>query len=54
MKGFNNMDNKNHILDMDATLLAKKIKNKEISSVEATSTYIEHIKEINPKLNCLV
>ncbi|MHC0036279.1 amidase [Pseudoneobacillus sp. C159] len=42
------------ILDMDATTLAKKIKSKEITSVEATNTYIEHIKRVNPTLNFLV
>ena len=42
------------ILEMDATLLAEKIRNREISSLEATETYIEHLQKINPVLNCLV
>lgn len=42
------------ILDLDATELAQKIRNREISSLEATEAYIKHIKEINPSINCLV
>ncbi|UAC48750.1 amidase [Bacillus aquiflavi] len=41
------------ILDMDESELAEAIKQKKISSFEATKTYIEHLKMMNPKLNCL-
>lgn len=43
-----------NVLDIDATTLAEKIARKEISSLEATNTYIEHLERINPSLNCLV
>lgn len=42
------------ILDMDATLLAGKIRDQQISSLEATNTYITHLEKINPQINCLV
>jgi fatty acid amide hydrolase 2 len=42
------------ILDMDATTLAQRIRSREITSVEATNTYIEHIKRVNPAINFLV
>lgn len=42
------------ILDMDATLLAEKIRTQEISSLEATNTYITHLEKVNPQINCLV
>lgn len=42
------------ILAMDATTLASKIANQEISSLYATKTYIEHLKKANSKINCLV
>lgn len=42
------------ILDMDATQLAQKIRNGEISSLAATNAYIEQIKRANPKTNALV
>lgn len=42
------------ILDFDATQLALKIKNGEISSLEATEEYIQHIKKINPFINAMV
>lgn len=42
------------VLDMDATTIAKKIRNKELSSLEVVNAYIEHIEKINPKLNCFV
>ena len=48
------LENTNSILDMDATGLAEKIRNSEITSLEATNTYIEHLQKINPQLNCLV
>ena len=35
-------------------MLAEKIRNVEITSLEATETYIEHLQKINPVLNCLV
>ena len=48
------MENSANILEMDATLMAEKIRSREISSAEATETYIEHLQKINPVLNCLV
>lgn len=42
------------ILDLDATSLAKKIKARELSSLEATQTYIEHLERANPKINALI
>lgn len=42
------------ILDLDASTLSEKIKGGEISSLTATETYIEHLKKVNAKLNCLV
>jgi fatty acid amide hydrolase 2 len=42
------------ILDMDATTLAKKLRTGEISSVQATTTYIQQMKRANPNLNFLV
>lgn len=42
------------ILDFDASTLAKMIAAKEITSREATETFIDHIKNINPKINFLV
>ncbi|PAV28774.1 amidase [Virgibacillus profundi] len=39
---------------MDATSIANSIKNKELTSIEATLAYIEHIKKINPTINALV
>jgi fatty acid amide hydrolase 2 len=42
------------ILDMDATTLAMKLRMGEISSVEATTTYIQQIRLTNPNLNFLV
>lgn len=42
------------LLRIDATTLAEKIKNQEITSTEAVRLYIEHIQKINPALNCFV
>ena len=42
------------ILDLDASELARMIANKEITSREATESYINHIKKVNPTLNFLV
>jgi fatty acid amide hydrolase 2 len=42
------------ILNMDATTLAKKIREGEITSTEAVETYIKHIQSINPSINALV
>ncbi|GAA0372037.1 amidase [Bacillus horti] len=42
------------ILDMDASTLAEKIKKREITSLEATETFIQHLKRINSTINCLV
>lgn len=43
-----------NILDMDATEIAQKILQNEISSLEATNTYITYLEKINPTINCLV
>ncbi|MFZ5596632.1 MAG: amidase [Bacillota bacterium] len=42
------------VLDMDASTLAIKIRSGEITSLDATSQYINHIKKVNPALNCVV
>ncbi|WP_405102688.1 amidase [Oceanobacillus sp. FSL H7-0719] len=39
---------------MDATALAEKLRKKEITSYEAVSTYIEHIRNVNPSINAVV
>ncbi|MEK4251454.1 amidase [Paenibacillus sp. FSL W7-1287] len=41
------------ILDMDATELSTRIKNGEITSLQATLTYIEHLKAANERINCV-
>lgn len=42
------------ILDMDATAIASRIKNGEITSYQAVTAYMEHIKKINPVINVVV
>lgn len=42
------------ILDMDAVSLSAEIASCRISSLDAVNTYIMHINQINPVLNCLV
>ncbi|MDR6226857.1 amidase [Desmospora profundinema] len=42
------------ILDLDATAVAEKIRKQELSSLEATDTYIAHLKKIQPAIRCLV
>ena len=42
------------LLDLDASELSRMIANKEITSREATETYIDHINKVNPSLNFLV
>jgi fatty acid amide hydrolase 2 len=42
------------ILDMDATDMAEKIATRQISSLQATNTYISHLQKINSQVNCLV
>ena len=44
----------NEIIKMTATELAAKIKNKELSSVEVTSAFINRIKEVDPKIKAYV
>lgn len=53
IKGEQTVDTKD-ILFMDATALARKIANREITSLYATETYITHLKKVNSKINCLV
>src|SRR5699024_12396489 len=43
-----------NILDMDVTALASRIQHKHISSIDVTSAFIEQIKSINPKIQCVV
>ena len=43
-----------NLLDMDASELARMIANREITSREATESFIDHIKKVNPSLNFLV
>ncbi|XP_030753607.1 fatty-acid amide hydrolase 2-like [Sitophilus oryzae] len=45
---------KSDLLRISATELAKKIRNKEISSEEICQVYIDRIKEVNPILNAVV
>ncbi len=45
---------KEKLLDMDATELAELISQNEISSLEATNTYIDFLEKVNPLINCLV
>lgn len=42
------------ILDMDATALAKEIKEQTVTSEEVVRTYIEHSEKINPTLNAII
>lgn len=42
------------ILSMDASTLAKKIRKREISSLEATHIYIQQIQQVNPHINAIV
>ncbi|RAL24120.1 amidase [Thermoflavimicrobium daqui] len=42
------------ILSMSATILAQKIASQEVTSLQATETYIAHIQRFNPKLNLMV
>lgn len=48
------MEQERSILDMDATELAQKIAVREISSLDATNVYINHLEKINPQINCLI
>jgi amidase len=42
------------IINLSVTALAKAIRNKEISSTEVVSAYLNRIREVNPKLNAVV
>lgn len=42
------------ILSMDASTLAKKIANQELTSVHVTKVFITHLKKVNDAINCLV
>ncbi|AXI09863.1 amidase [Oceanobacillus zhaokaii] len=44
----------NSIIDMDATEIAEKIKQGELTSVDTVKAYINHIKKVNPHINALV
>uniref|UniRef100_A0A3Q2VP46 Fatty acid amide hydrolase 2b n=1 Tax=Haplochromis burtoni TaxID=8153 RepID=A0A3Q2VP46_HAPBU len=45
---------RNSLLLMSATQLAKKIRRKEVSSVEVVQAYIDRIQEVNPFVNAVV
>lgn len=45
---------KSDLLDLDASSIAQHIRAGRISSYEATKTYIQHIKHMNERINCLV
>ncbi|XP_070785954.1 fatty-acid amide hydrolase 2-A-like [Enoplosus armatus] len=45
---------RNPLLLVSATQLAKKIRRKEVSSVEVLQAYIDRIQEVNPLLNAVV
>ncbi|XP_070785951.1 fatty-acid amide hydrolase 2-A-like [Enoplosus armatus] len=45
---------RNPLLLVSATQLAKKIRRKEVSSVEVVQAYIDRIQEVNPLLNAVV
>ncbi|CAI5669222.1 unnamed protein product [Oreochromis niloticus] len=45
---------RNPLLLMSATQLAKKIRRKEVSSVEVVQAYIDRIQEVNPFVNAVV
>ncbi|XP_042258355.1 fatty-acid amide hydrolase 2-B [Thunnus maccoyii] len=44
----------NPLLVLSATQLAKKIRRREVSSVEVVQVYIDRIQEVNPLLNAMV
>lgn len=44
----------NPLLKLSATVLAKKIRNRELSSQTVVDAYIERIKEVNPFVNAVV
>jgi Asp-tRNA(Asn)/Glu-tRNA(Gln) amidotransferase A subunit family amidase len=46
--------NKDEILTMDATGIAALIKEEKISVFNTVSTFIDHIKKVNPSLNAMV
>ncbi|MFC0301003.1 amidase [Virgibacillus soli] len=44
----------NDIIEMDATRIAKEIRANNLTSVAATTAYIEHIQKVNPHIHALV
>ncbi|WP_164669355.1 amidase [Virgibacillus doumboii] len=42
------------VLEIDATAIAEKIKNGEMTSYDAVSAYIDQIKKVNPVINAMV
>lgn len=44
------MDN---VLDLDATEVAARIRNGEVTAVQATNAYIDHLQRANIKINCV-
>src|SRR5690625_52774 len=48
------MEDNHQIINLDATETAKKIKQREWSIEKVVSTYIEHIKRVNPMINAIV
>src|SRR5690625_4722860 len=48
------MEDNHQIINLDATETAKNIKQREWSIEKVVSTYIEHIKRVNPMINAIV
>lgn len=44
------IEDKNFILTMDVSTIAKKIRNKEIRSSEAVMTFVNHLKKVNKQV----
>lgn len=54
MSNQNKVKQHTFLLHLDGTEIAKLIREKQISSVEVTQTFITHIKQVNPQLNAVV
>lgn len=54
MVSLQNLNIKSHILQLDATELAKLIRDKHLTSKACTITFIQHIQTVNPELNAVV
>src|SRR5690625_3635149 len=49
-----NLKIKSNLLNLDATEIARLIKDGQVTSEEVTTTFIKHIKNVNPSLNAVV